>query len=123
MPVLPQSFPLSAFVGRIVSTVVEAPYEVQMVLTGDRGKGWIHFEGPAVFHSPHGTELRVENDMLLPGNGLFQALCGSAIERVTRLSQASCKFEFSNGYALSLLGSETGYESYHLGVEGDFCDV
>jgi hypothetical protein len=123
MHLLPSDFPLNAYVGCVVAQVVEAPHQVEIALVGNPEKAWIHFEGPAVLHSPDGMQQRFENAALLQGNGAFNTLHRSTIKRVHRLSDASCKFSFSNGYALSLLAEVPGYESYHLGVAGSFCDV
>jgi hypothetical protein len=120
---LPSDFPLSAYVGCYVSRVDEVPHQVEITLTGNPEKAWINFEGPVILRFPDGTESQLENAQLIPGNGVFQALHGSKIDRVCRLSETSCKFEFSNGYALSLLGEAGRYESYHLGVASEFCDV
>src|SRR5215813_2765898 len=47
----------------------------------------------------------------------------SGSDAASRLSGCSCRFEFSNGWSLDLIGEIGGYESYHLGVAGQSCDV
>lgn len=120
---LPLDFPLYAFIACEVERISELSHVVEIALTGSPEPAWIRFEGPAVLHLPDGTERQLDNSMLTTGGNNFQVLLGSKIQHVQRLSESSCRFEFSNGCALSLLGEIGGYESYHLGVAKDFCDV
>jgi hypothetical protein len=124
MFLLPTTFPLAEYVGYRVGNVDEGPHYVFIHLEA-RGpaNGYIQFEGPVVLRLPNGEETRVANEQLVPGSAAFASLKGSEITKVSQLSPASCRFEFSNGCVLDLIGEKEGYESYHLSVSGQVCHV
>jgi hypothetical protein len=124
MFLIPATFPLAEYVGYRVENVDEGSHYVFIHLQ-PRGSvtGYIQFEGPVVLRLPNGEETRVANEQLVPGSAAFASLTGSQITKASRLSAASCRFEFSNGCALDLIGEKEGYESYHLSVGGQVCDV
>ena len=116
-------FPLSEYVEHRVERVEEGSHYVFIHLK-PRGptEAYILFEGPAMFRGPAGDEIYVVNEHLLPGQTVFTPLMDTEITTVSRLSPDSCRFGFSSGYTLDLIG-EIGYESYHLCVSGHVCDV
>jgi hypothetical protein len=121
---LPSEFPLSEYVGHRVERVEEGSHYVFLHLA-PRGSttAYIQFEGPAIFRRPAGEEIYITNEHLLRGRAVFALLMDTEITAVSRLFPASCRFEFSNGYALDLIGETGGYESYHLSISGQACDV
>ena len=123
MDTLPTDFPLRSYIGQRVQRLVEGSHFVELHLDApDAQKGYVQFEGPVALKIPGKNERRLENEELVEGNTVFQPLLGTTVEDVERVSEKSCRFLFSNGWAIDLIG-DSGYESYHLRVAGDSCDV
>ncbi|MBW8372385.1 MAG: hypothetical protein K0M66_15640 [Thiobacillus sp.] len=120
---LPNDFPLVAFVGRNVVDILEGAHFVQITFEPSDGGASVLLEGPVVLRSPSGEEMRMENEDIVVGNSFFKHLCTTQVSDVLRISAASCRFKFSNGWSLDLVGEKDGYESYHLLVNGESCDV
>jgi hypothetical protein len=121
---LPDDFPLHRFIGREVQDVFEGSHYVAISLKPvDGGNARIEFEGPVDLSAVGQATQRIDNEQLVLGGTQFQSLGGANIQKVIRLSDCSCRFAFSNGWLLDLIGAEGGFESYHLRVDGNRCDV
>jgi hypothetical protein len=120
---LPGDFPLTAYLGQRIEQVFEGSHfvDLNLAVPGAKG-GLVRFEGPVVLRIPGEPERRIANDEIVIGNTIFQPLVGAVVEAVDRISEVSCRFAFSNGWSLDLIG-EKELESYHLWVAGTSCDV
>lgn len=120
---LPNDYPLVAFAGRNVVDILEGSHFVQITFEPSDDGASVLVEGPVILRSPSGEETRMENEDLVVGNSFFEHLRNTQVKDVLRISAASCCFKFSNGWSLDLIGEKDGYESYHLHVNGESCDV
>lgn len=115
---LSDKFPFEAFVGRRVESIFEGSHFVDINFQAlDSDGAHVQFEGPVILRSPLGEEWRIENQQLIQGNTIFQALLSCIVQGVVKLSDSSCRFNFSQGWSLDLIGDLGGYESYHLSIE------